>query len=463
MTTDILNMFGNYNPGLSGDDPQLYARMMEMARPANLFGQKAKDARAARFRTLATNGCVYMGDFADDSIIGTALEMAGLPAKSCSSDCAQRSSVASPSTRSATRWACVTTSRLDRRPQLQDDSGDIRAGTSGGDVARRTSSASTSTRRSWTTAPSSTATSTAWASTTAPRSASATGRWSTLITGANEFGVHAQRRHLLRRLPRTSRRSWAASATSTQPERASCATTPSRPPTRRPTWIRATQGGVPVTPERPYKFCSDEFVGSLDCKPWDEGATQTEIIDNTIDRFKNYYFFDAFRRDRLHWTIAGYFNRLRGPLLRALHRGVPVLLLLRQRVAGDDSWPTTCSARRSIRSTAWARSLQTPEPGQHCATSLSPDLLVLPSQSGGHDACVNGTGMQVDVGAGKPYFIAFSPDYYYRITRAGSLYEKLGGAGGAHLDAVALLPRRHVRRLRTSTRSTTTGSSRIRC
>ena len=25
----------------------------------------------------------------------------------------------------------------------------------------------------------------------------------------------------------------------------------------------------------------------------------------------------------------------------------------------------------------------------------------------------------------KPYYIAFSDDYYYRITRAGSLYEKL--------------------------------------
>jgi hypothetical protein len=33
--------------------------------------------------------------------------------------------------------------------------------------------------------------------------------------------------------------------------------------------------------------------------------------------------------------------------------------------------------------------------------------------------------LQVDFGQAKPYFIAFSPDYYYRITRAGSLYEKL--------------------------------------
>src|SRR4029079_14352631 len=68
--------------------------------------------------------------------------------------------------------------------------------------------------------------------------------------------------------------------------------------------------------------------------------------------------------------------------------------------------------------------LQTPEPGQHCATALSPDVLVLPSQTG-PNSCQNGTGMQVDIGEGKPYFIAFSPDYYYRITRAGSLYEKL--------------------------------------
>jgi hypothetical protein len=79
MTTDILNMFGNYYDKLPEEDPTLYAKIVELARPENLIGKKARDARAARFRALSMHGCVYMGDFADDSIIGTAMEMAGLP------------------------------------------------------------------------------------------------------------------------------------------------------------------------------------------------------------------------------------------------------------------------------------------------------------------------------------------------------------------------------------------------
>ena len=33
--------------------------------------------------------------------------------------------------------------------------------------------------------------------------------------------------------------------------------------------------------ERPYKFCSDEFEGNFDCKTWDRGANQQEIVGNT--------------------------------------------------------------------------------------------------------------------------------------------------------------------------------------
>src|SRR5206468_3859628 len=69
--------------------------------------------------------------------------------------------------------------------------------------------------------------------------------------------------------------------------------------------------------------------------------------------------------------------------------------------------------------------LQTPEPGMHCATSMSPDLLVLPSPTG-PNACTNGQApTDIDFGDGKPYFIDFSDAYYYQITRAGSLYDKL--------------------------------------
>ena len=91
--------------------------------------------------------------------------------------------------------------------------------------------------------------------------------------------------------------------------------------------------------------------------------------------------------------------------------------------------------------------LQTPEPGSHCPTTEDPTVLVLPTSPTGAGACLPGSAsMNIQIPDGKPYYINFSNDYYYRITRAGSLYEKLGGAHHADVDPGALLPRRHVRR-----------------
>ena len=69
--------------------------------------------------------------------------------------------------------------------------------------------------------------------------------------------------------------------------------------------------------ERPYKFCSDEFEGNLDCKVWDMGASQQEIVNNVIDLYKNYYVFNAYKRGRLAWSVDSYLSRLSG---RYFHR-----------------------------------------------------------------------------------------------------------------------------------------------
>jgi hypothetical protein len=182
-------------------------------------------------------------------------------------------------------------------------------------------------------------------------------------------------------------------------------------------------GGTLATPERPYKFCSDEFIGNLDCKPWDEGASQAEIIDNTIDQFKNYYYFDAFMRNRVTWNINAYLNRISDRYFARYTEAFQFYYFFGNAFLGsflsDDLQRASIDALNSL-----GEILQTPEVGLHCATSENPNLLVLPAPSG-PNSCVNGTGLQVDFGTGKPYFVAFSPDYYYRITRAGSLYEKL--------------------------------------
>ncbi len=55
-------------------------------------------------------------------------------------------------------------------------------------------------------------------------------------------------------------------------------------------------GGVPV--EVHYMFCSDEWAGALvSCDVFDSGADPFEIAKNTIDHYRGYYAMNHFRRD----------------------------------------------------------------------------------------------------------------------------------------------------------------------
>ena len=422
MTTDILNMFGSYTPNLASDNPDLYAHLTEMARPANLVSQKAKDARAARFRTLAMNGCVYMGDFADDSIIGTALEMAGLPRDELFKQLRAAifrgvSEHEVGHTMGLRHNFAGSTDALN----YQDDYWNIRTGTPEATWHQnKLSEFQYSTVMDYGAKFNSDVHGLGKYDRAAIRFGY--GQLVDTIAGAKEFGARLSDDVFFgnyQDIPAMVNGIDKISAAGTGIARYDAV----KEATRQTYLDPGYTGGVPITPERPYKFCSDEFVGSLDCKPWDEGATQTEIIDNTIDRFKNYYFFDAFRRDRLQWTINGYFSRMTDRYFARYTEAFQFFYFfgtgLQGSFLGDDLFRASVDSLNSL-----GEILETPEPGQHCATSVSPDVLVLPSQSG-PNTCQNGTGMLVDVGAGKPYFIAFSPDFYYRITRAGSLYEKL--------------------------------------
>lgn len=54
--------------------------------------------------------------------------------------------------------------------------------------------------------------------------------------------------------------------------------------------------------EVPYMFCSDEYNGSRQyCRTWDRGADPMEQTINYIERYRTFYYFDNYRRDRLGW------------------------------------------------------------------------------------------------------------------------------------------------------------------
>ena len=186
-----------------------------------------------------------------------------------------------------------------------------------------------------------------------------------------------------------------------------------------------SNGGTFITAERPYLFCSDEYIGNLLCKQWDYGANQQEIVSDTIDRFHNYFVFNAFKRGRLDWTIDNYLNRLLERYFVRYTEAYQFYYFYGDLLQGTDLADDLLKASMDSLN-ALGEVLETPEPGEHCPTKENPNLFVIPDPSGA-DACLSGQqSMNIEIPDGKPYYINFSDDYYYRITRAGSLYEKLG-------------------------------------
>ncbi|HEY8927322.1 MAG TPA: zinc-dependent metalloprotease, partial [Polyangia bacterium] len=187
----------------------------------------------------------------------------------------------------------------------------------------------------------------------------------------------------------------------------------------------ATNGGsFGIYPERPYRFCDDSFEGNITCKTWDMGANQQEIVNNIIDQYKNYYVFNAYQRGRTTWDINGYLNRLTGRYFNRYGEAFQFYYFYSNYFSGSyvasDLLAASMLALNSL-----GEVLQTPEPGPHCATDMSPNVLTV-SDGVGDGTCHNDAPQPlIKLPDGRPYYLSFSDDYYYRITRAGSLYEKL--------------------------------------
>ena len=63
--------------------------------------------------------------------------------------------------------------------------------------------------------------------------------------------------------------------------------------------------------EVPYRFCSDEYAeGTPTCAVFDAGADPAEIVGDLIDRYRNYYWFNNFQRDRVFFDEWDYMTRI---------------------------------------------------------------------------------------------------------------------------------------------------------
>ncbi len=136
--------------------------------------------------------------------------------------------------------------------------------------------------------------------------------------------------------------------------------------------------------EVPYRFCSDEYEGALSwCAMYDAGMDSYEIVTDAAERYRNYYFFNAFKRDIAGWTGEYYygsvwFRYFRHMLSQYQHwvfgawydagnwdfwrdEGVYGIEDVKWDLARDGGAPSTAASRAAI--SFLVEVLATPEPG----------------------------------------------------------------------------------------------------
>jgi len=86
----------------------------------------------------------------------------------------------------------------------------------------------------------------------------------------------------------------------------------------------------------PYAFCSDEFEGaSIGCAAYDRGADVYEVVRDVVDRYKGYYIFDDFRRQRLDFDPEAHLDRLYFRYLETLRNAMQFYVLYRADLYDD--------------------------------------------------------------------------------------------------------------------------------
>lgn len=124
-------------------------------------------------------------------------------------------------------------------------------------------------------------------------------------------------------------------------------------------------------PVVPYRFCGDEFAGaSITCSRFDEGADPYEVMENNLRTYRNYYIFNAFKRDRVGFNPSGYVTRIMDRYLDQIKSFMNYYVLFKGIItsekwfsAPDGFGPFTVAVNDGFNTLA--ETLTMPEPGQY--------------------------------------------------------------------------------------------------
>jgi len=156
-------------------------------------------------------------------------------------------------------------------------------------------------------------------------------------------------------------------------------------------------------------------------------------VDTVQQMYRNYFFFNAYKRGRTTWQIDDYLTRLQTRYFNRFTEAFQFFYFygdvdyvpdskdarnLGHSTIGDDTLMAAMSSLNALGAV-----LQTPEPGPHCAMANQPNVMVYQSKQAN---CMPGSTLApITLPDAKPFFYALSDDFYYRITQSGSLYDKI--------------------------------------
>ena len=166
--------------------------------------------------------------------------------------------------------------------------------------------------------------------------------------------------------------------------------------------------------EVPYAYCEHAYLFRSRCKMFDQGATNLEVVKNSVQRYWEYYFFNSYRRGRSEWPfLQGYFSRQAGLMDDLTYTIRYYLYGNSDSLLGRDYLEATLLALNFVNQV-----IGTTTPGRHCLDQAR-DVFV---PDDGIMSCE--TSKDVPHGFGRPQFLKFNDELTYQLDYIGAFFDK---------------------------------------
>ena len=178
--------------------------------------------------------------------------------------------------------------------------------------------------------------------------------------------------------------------------------------------ISTSDAQIAVPRDVPYAYCEHTYLFRNRCKQFDQGASNAEVVHNSIQRYWNYYFFNSFRRGRNETPFVNNFFGRESGLLDDMSYAIKYYVYgNRNSPLGRDFLQATLESLNFVNMV-----MGTPTPGRHC---LDAKRNVFVAQTGEED-CEK----YVDIpeGMGRDQFLKYDDQYVFNVDYLGTFFDK---------------------------------------